>query len=86
MFDLISAQLNAEEKREIFQDKAICLCFLRVALTSQEQQLLLKMVYQPEGCDPMEPKKFAKTHLQAQNEVKDLFKKLLGLNLLVEVV
>jgi hypothetical protein len=34
----------------------------------------------------MEPKKFAKTHLQTQNEVKDFFKKLLSLNLLVEVV
>ena len=45
LFEFIGSELGAGERKQLFADKTVCLCFFQVALTPLEQQLLYKFLF-----------------------------------------
>ena len=61
LFDFIAEALSSEDKRELFADKIVSLCFFQVSLTPLEQQLLYKLLFldQQSAKKGFKPKEFA---------------------------
>lgn len=45
LFDFVAQQLSAQDKRDLFADKTVCLCLFQIALTPLEQQLIYKFLF-----------------------------------------
>lgn len=45
LFDFIANELSSDEKKELFDDKTMCMSLFRVALSPLKQQLLYKLLF-----------------------------------------
>ena len=87
VFDLIVRDLEEETRNLLLAERAVFLCFYRIALSPLDQQLLLKLVYSPKDV-PVTPKTFANKHFgegKGMEETRSFFKKLKEMGLLAEV-
>lgn len=60
LFDFIASNLQSSHKEFLFEDQSVALCFFRIALSSKEQQMLYKLMFEPQG---MKPKAMAERFL-----------------------
>ena len=66
LFDFIAKELSIEDKRDLFSDKIVCLCFFQVSLNPLEQQLLYKLLFMNDSIsgEGFKPKEFAQDYMQ----------------------